>query len=928
MPVNQRITQLLGKKSQIDFETLRNQRSTMAAYASLLSLGHILDHILQHPPRQTAVLDKAQVDSLLEIIIFLQEFLEDFSLIRRDEIQGLEDKIARTANAAEDIIESRVVDQILGDAEAASERSSSTLFCQDLQNVIQEFDSMKKDAMKINETEGIKIIETAGSFIRGASDSKNTMVGFDKDLIQIVDTLTGDQSNLQILSIVGMGGIGKTTLAKNVFENPLIVQHFDRRAWVTVSQQFSVHELLLGLIKDVGVPAGENEREITRKNDGELGLCLHKSLSDRRYLIVMDDIWSIEVWDGIKRFLPNYSNGSRVLVTTRLSNVADSLCSCTPQELHFLDDDKSWTLFHDKVFGKESCPPELEEAGKTIVRNCKGLPLAIVAIGGLLAKSSRTLEYWEYVANDTSAALNMGGDGLCFEVLYLSYKHLPVHLKPCFLYMATFPEDSKIKISRLVKLWIAEGILKPIGSRSLEEIGEDNLKDLTDRNLIQVHDYGSRNKIKTCTIHDLLRDLCLKEAQKEKFLCVASVNSHPRSIDNKRRLVIHQQSPDEGEFHEQVFDAMNLLSCTRSLICQGFKCTEIKLPVCLRLLRVLSMLDVYSSVTETLQLVNLRYNYFESPTYKELLNILESLALLWNLQTVTIAGIVSFTESPINLPAEIWEMVQLRHLKMEEGDFYLPDPPSTNGENSRRDITVLKNLQTLYKIRNFRCTEEVVGRLPNLKKLGITYTQFPSGFGWDYYEVYNLAHLRNLESLFLDSAEENVLQHICFPHDSLKKLTLRKCGVSWEDLSVVGSLPHLEVLHLMDGAVIGSEWNPVEGEFLELKCLRMKLLDVEEWIAESSHFPCLEKLQLELLPFLEEIPYGIGEIQTLQSISLTYCSDSANSSAKKIQEEQQELGNYELQVHVREYSLGSLAMTVIDGVMEFGKTVWDSFRFW
>ncbi|XP_073269045.1 putative late blight resistance protein homolog R1A-3 [Primulina huaijiensis] len=863
---------------------LRNQRSEMAAYASLLSLGHTLDQLLLHPTRQRAVLDKAQIHSLLEKISFLQDFLEDFPLIRADEIQGLEEKIARSAHAAEDIIESRVVDQLLQNSEDERRSGifgcldfvklcfkkmtlwrSSTLFSQDLQKIIEEIGSMKKDVTKIKKNGGIKIMEqprkaaTAGSFIRGASNSKNTMVGFDEDLIQIMEKLTGHNSNLRIISIVGMGGIGKTTLATNVYHDPYIVQHFHVHAWVTISQQYSLQEIILTLLKDIRVLTEcrkeEGCEEITQPTDDELGERLYKSLSGIKYLIVMDDLWSIECWNDIKRFFPDNNNGSRVMITTRLTNVADDFRSCTPHQLHFLDEDQSWALFCDKVFGKESCPPEFKVVGKKFVRNCGALPLAIVAISGLLAKSSRTLEYWESVANDTYAALNMGANGHCFNILSLSYKHLPVHLKPCFLYMAIFPEDREIRISRLVKLWTSEGILKPIRSRSLEEIAEDNLKDLIERNLIMIHKYGSRNKIKTCIIHDLIRELCLREAQKEKFLRVNmmhSLNNHSGIIDNKRRLII-QRSSDKEEFRQQVFD-------THSLTCGEFKSSASKLH---RLLRALNMDDICS--------------------YEEILR-------------VTITGPSSSLKA-IKLPAEIWEMPQLRHLKWERGDFYLPDPPSINSKNGRRDFLVLKNLQTLSKMQNVRFTDEVVHRIPNIKKLGITYRRFPRGIGWNYYEVYNLARLRNLESLFLDGYN-NLPQNLCFPQ-SLKKLTLKQCRVRWEDLTVVGSLPHLEVLNLMHLAVTGRKWNPVEGQFLELKSLRIYHTDLVEWMADNSHFPRLEKLRLWCLPHLKEIPYGIGEIHTLRSIWLLCCSDSAKSSAEKIKEEQQNLGNYDLRVRVR-----------------------------
>ncbi|XP_073036549.1 putative late blight resistance protein homolog R1C-3 [Primulina eburnea] len=837
----------------------------MAAYASLLSLGHILDHLIQHPPRQRAVLDEAQIHSLLQNINFLKDFLEGFSLTRGDEIQALEEKIARSAHAAENMIGSRVVDLILGNAEAGSQRSStlsrqdlpilrnseserrrreifshfniilkkvtlpdvpssSTLFSRHLEKLIEEFCSLKEDVMKIKETEGIKIVlqprkyATGGSSVRGVSNSKNTMVGFDEDLIQIMETLTGDESNLQILSIVGMGGIGKTTLAKNVLKNPLIVNHFDLRAWVTISQQYSVQKILLGLLKEIGVV------EIF-----PIMAMVVKSWSPRDYQILLKIFYRVS---------GNYPEAMPItMIITRIKV---------------------------GVFGKESCPPELEEVGKTIVRNFRGLPLAIVAISGLLAKSSRTVEYWEYVAKNTYSELNMGGDGICFEVFSLSYKHLPVHLKPCFLYMGMFPEHHKVRISRVVKLWIAEGILKPTRYRSLEEIAENNLKDLIDRNLVQVHDYGSRNKIKTCTIHDLFRDLCRREAQKEKFVCLTlmnSLNNHSRIIDNNRWL-ISKRSSDEEE-----------LKSTFSKLSEFRKAQK--------------KVHVFSD-EEIVRLVNSRFIDYDAGIFSSLLNTIES---LWNLQTVTIAGVM-----PINLPEEIWEMPQLRHLKREEGFFNLPDPPSTNIKNGRGDIIVLKNLQTLYKIRNFRCTDEVVHRIPNLKKLGITYKPFSSGIGWDYHEVYNLSNLHNLESLIFDSYE-NVLRNLRFPQ-SLKKLTLERCGVSWEDLTVVGSLRHLEVLDLMHYAAKGREWNPVEGQFLELKSLKIELTDLVEWIADGSHFPRLEKLELRCLRRLKEIPEDIGEISTLRSISLVLCSESAYSSAKKIQEEQQNRGNYDLLVQV------------------------------
>ncbi|XP_020547372.1 disease resistance RPP13-like protein 4, partial [Sesamum indicum] len=222
-----------------------------------------------------------------------------------------------------------------------------------------------------------------------------------------------------------MGGIGKTTLAKSTFDNSYVVNHFDKRIWFTISQKYSAREILARLLND-----GKDQE--SRETLAELGQRLHKSLFGRRYLIVMDDMWNISAWDDLSLFFPNNRNGSRILVTTRISNVAISLGSHSPYVMDFLDEDKSWNLLCQKAFGEDNCPyPELKEIGKTIAKKCNGLPLAIVVIGGLLANSNRILEHWESVAKSINSFSNLEYNDRCLKILSLSYDNLPIHLKPC-----------------------------------------------------------------------------------------------------------------------------------------------------------------------------------------------------------------------------------------------------------------------------------------------------------------------------------------------------------------------------------------------------------------------------------------------------------------------------------------------------------------
>lgn len=194
--------------------------------------------------------------------------------------------------------------------------------------------------------------------------------------------------------------------------------------------------------------ASEIASEIDQKSEDQLGHKLYQYLFGRRYLIVLDNIWSVECWDKLKFFFPDNGNGSRIVVTTRLSNVA-TLFSSSSLRMNFLDGDKSWDLLRKTAFSQEDCPLELEYIGKKIVEKCKGLPLSIAVVRGVLAKSSRAKEYWENVLRDINSILKSDDDeDHCLDLLSLSYTHLPVHLKPCFIYMGILKENERIDVSR------------------------------------------------------------------------------------------------------------------------------------------------------------------------------------------------------------------------------------------------------------------------------------------------------------------------------------------------------------------------------------------------------------------------------------------------------------------------------------------------
>ncbi|KAL0441373.1 UNVERIFIED_CONTAM: putative late blight resistance proteinR1A-10 [Sesamum radiatum] len=803
---------------------------------------------IQHHPRPPVSLDKAQVQSLQENAAVLQDFLELYSHRLRQEYEedGLMFRIADAAHAAEDVIENHIVDQILDQSTSTTgENISSTdhHFYQDLHKVIADMDLIKKDVIEIKEK--TRIVQDPqlhrNSYPAGSLSSstlqgrKQAMVGCVDVLNEIMDKLTGQQSaGCRVIPIVGMGGI--------------------------VSQEYHIREILLELVCQENK---ERKEALTAMSDEGLGEMLYKSLCGRRYLIVMDDMWSIDVWEKINMFFPNTNTESRIMITTRLSNLALQISGSRGLRMNFLEENISWDLFCETVFGKiGNCPLELEEIGRRIAKNCKGLPLSVIVIGGLLAKSEKTQLYWKHIAENLSSVVNLDDNARCLRILYLSYQELPIHLKPCFLYMGVFPEDSKTCVSRLRKLWAAEGFLKPISGKSLEEVAEEYLKDLIDRNLVIVRLLGSRGTVSLCSMHDLLRDLCLREAKNEKFLFSLE---HEQGTAIRRHNVVRQSSP---------IGFFQIAEGTETDLCRGFIYITTK---------------SWYQIEDIFKLVNLRYLAFFAGTDLRF-SFPSSIHNLWNLQTLIVTGLRSQT---IDAPPEIWKMHQLRHVYIFK--LRLPDPPTATG-----DEFALPNLLEMSIIKNFKWCEAVIKRIPNIKHLYIFYDDSSSL----HYSLENLGYLHKLESLtcyFSCRVRRSYLVENLSVLHSLKKLTLWCCYLQWEDITRnIGSLPHLQVLKLNHGSTIGPTWETVDGLFCCLRFLEITYIDdMEQWtVAESSHFPRLNSLCLEELHKLKKIPSSFGDIQTLELIKLEMCSDSVVISAKEIAEQQEEFGNSDFRVEV------------------------------
>ncbi|XP_059310230.1 putative late blight resistance protein homolog R1A-10 [Lycium ferocissimum] len=558
-------------------------------------------------------------------------------------------------------------------------------------------DSIQEQVVKFkNDYQHIKELpSTNASLLRSSGhvlDEETTLVGMEDVFSNIRDQLTGQASELNVVSIVGMGGIGKTTLAKIIFSDPSIVCRFDVSSWVIVSQEYDAREMLLDVLSFVTPGA---KLIYHGKTYDQLLELVYRKLKCRRYLIVLDDVCSIEAWDHVIRSFPDDNNGSRIIITTRLLEVADSASNgCPPHHVPFLNSESSWNLLSDKVFGKEDCPPQLEEIGKQIAQQCQGLPLSAVVVAGLLSKIPKTYDDWKKAAENVISHVGSTSEQ-CLAILALSYNYLPCSLKACFLYMGLFAEDADINADYHEKL---------------EEVAEECLVDLVSRSLIIVSRSGASGKIRSCRIHDLVRLLCLREGEAAKFFHVKGkyFKVSPEGKQVIRRLCLH---PDDLQ-NKNLGLEKDSLDSVRTILCLGEPNTYLEDPECCKkinsrfqLLRVLDLESIRFSCfpSEITQLVQLRYVACTTGT-----DVPASISNLWNLQTLIVLPVTN----QLSLPQEVWKLSSLRHFN--PGGMCVHAPSITH------NFLGLENLETVDSIRTANSNwKEIFSAVPRVQKLGV-----------------------------------------------------------------------------------------------------------------------------------------------------------------------------------------------------------------
>ncbi|MBA0876225.1 hypothetical protein Goshw_011611 [Gossypium schwendimanii] len=715
----------------------------------------------------------------------------------------------------------------------------------------------------------------------------------DKDAIVnlLIDGREMSKGDIGVVSIVGMGGVGKTTLAQLVYKDVRIKTSFELRAWVCVSEEFDLLRVTKTLLHAIASDIGE------LKDLNSLQEQLEKKLLGRTFLIILDDMWNenYELWDILCRPFAAGAAGSKILVTTRNEQVAAVVANCRGYALKELSYDDCLSILTSHALGAKNFDeyPNLKLVGEQIVKKCKGLPLVAKALGGLLRTKVNEGEWKDILM---SKIWDLPEEKIeIMPALRLSYLHLPSHLKQCFVYCAIFPKDYEFDKDELVQLWMAEGFLQqPKGGTQMEDLGLKCFNELLSRSFFQ----QSNSSQTRFVMHDLINDLAKSVSREICFnfedMDMLKSDELCRAVEKFRYLAFTREQYDITKRFEVLCRMKKLRTLIALPTCMPTwaACCYLSGDVLQNMLRRLRCLRVLSlsgySITELPHSIGdfkqLRYLNLSRSRIKLLP---QSVGFLLNLQTLKLQGCEELTK----LPPVIQNLVRLHVLDLT-GTSNLQEMPFKVGN--------LKNLQILSKLIVDKGIGSAVSELRGLLHLRGELSILGLENVADFQDVSN-AYLKDKDGLTelnlqwsnesLNSQNEEGQMHVLerlLPHKNLEKLRIRFYGgrmfPSWlgdpsstniaflelyncrssTSLPSLGRLPSLKKLSIigMDrlqkvDVMFYGHGSTCSKPFPSLEFLRFK--DMLEWTYWSSpsqanedleEFPCLRELVVENCPNL------------------------------------------------------------------------------
>nr|UBY07453.1 NBS-LRR disease resistance protein [Dasypyrum villosum] len=798
----------LHKRVKKDVEFLRKELESM--HAALIKVGEV-------PREQLDRQVKLWAEEVRELSYNMEDVVDKF-LVRVEGIQQPHDNTSRFKE---------LKSKMLGLFKKGKNHHRIADAVKEIKEQLQEV-AARRDRNKVvvpNPTEPITIDPCLRALYAEATELVGIYGKRDQELMRLL-SMEGDDASkkrLKKVSIVGFGGLGKTTLARAVYEK--IKGDFECRAFVPVGQIPDIKKVFRDILIDLS--GGNPHCDLAILDANQLIKKIHDFLENKRYLVIIDDIWDEKLWEGINFAFYNRNNlGSRLITTTRIVSVANSCCSSDDDSVYQMEPlsvDDSRRLFYKRIFpGESGCPNEFEQVSRDILKKCGGVPLAIITIASALAGGQKMKPKceWDILLHSLSSGLTE--DNSLEEmrrILSFSYSNLPSHLKTCLLYLCIYPEDTVIYRDILIWKWVAEGFVHHgHQGTSLFLLGINYFNQLINRSMIQPI-YDEIGQVYACRVHDMVLDLICNLSQEAKFVNLLDGTRNSMSSEsNVRRLSLQNKNDDH-----QAKTLTNIMSMSRVRSITIFPSAASIMPALSRfdVVRVLDLSDCDLGESSSLQhnlkdvghLIHLRYLGLKCTGISE-------------------------------LPAEIGNLQFLEVLDLE-GNYELQALPSS--------ICKLRRLLCL----NVSTCEVVPGVLHNLTSIQVLKEIYVS-LNIIAQELGNLTRLRELEICFKDGSlglYEGFVKSLCNLHH-IETLSIH---YNFVDTS----------FELMD--LLGERWVPPVhlGKFVSW--MPSQLSALRGWIKrDPTHLSNLSQLVLHLVKEVQQEDVEIiGGLMSLRRLCIS-----------------------------------------------------------